>query len=359
MSAAEAIPYERQTDQHTNRTCGAACLSMVYRSFGQDIAQAEISPAITKPNRFGSVASTTHLIVQDALRRGLGAVGIQARHPLQVLRLCRDSGIRAILNHRLTHDAATGHYTVLVDIDDTEVILHDPYFGPSRHLRHADLLELWQPRLPNSEIVGNFLIGIAAEPPALAACQVCRTPMPSSVGCPKCAKPVVLQPGALLGCLTSACSARMWNYICCPSCDFTWTFGVQAPAPAATFSGPSPDVQAASASEEDPWNLARLFGELDRFQSHILSLPAASHPDIKQQLDFIMASKDRLKLAQTEELAHRKTHGEQLAKLQEETAQREEAHRKKMEELETPSPPLDGDELARALLKRLGLPDWR
>jgi hypothetical protein len=292
------------------------------------------------------------------VQRGFDVVTIQARHPLQALRLCRDSGIRAILNHRLTHDAATGHYTVLVDIDDHDVILHDPFFGPSCHLSHAELLELWQPRLPNSEIVGNVLIGIAVRSAAVPACQVCGTPMPSSVECPQCAKAIGLTPGALLGCTTGDCAARMWNYICCPSCDFMWTFSVQPPR--ATSSGLSPDAQAASAAADDPWNLSRVFSELDKFCSHVLSLPAAAaHPDIKQQIAFILASKERLKLAQAEELVHRKTREEQLANLQRETAQREEAHRERLEELETPSPPLDGDALSRALLRSLGLPDWR
>jgi hypothetical protein len=359
MSETEAaFPYERQEDLHTNRTCGAACLSMVYRSFGDDVAQAQIAPAISKVNRFGSIASTTHLMAEDAVRRGFSAVAIQARHPLQALRLCRDAGIRAILNHRLTRDVATGHYTVLVDIDETNVIVHDPFFGPSRRVPHAELLELWQPRLPNSEIAGNVLIGIAAQPPAVYVCEVCRTAIPSGVECPKCHKAVGLDPAALLGCLTSACAARMWNYICCPSCDFTWTFSVQAPG--VTSSGFSPDPQAAAPAENDPWNLNRVFGELDKFCSHVLSLPAAAaHPDIKKQIDFILASKEQLKLAQAEELVHRKTRDEQLARLQEETAQREAAHRQKLEELETPAPPLDGNALSRALLKSLGLPDWR
>jgi hypothetical protein len=370
MSAPEAvIPYERQSDPQTNRTCGAACLSMVYRFFGKEVPQNQIWPSIAKQNRFGSLASTTHLMALDALSRGFGAVAIQARHPLQALRLCRDSGIRAILNHRLKHNAPTGHYTVLVNIDDKNVVLHDPFYGPSRRLSHAELLELWQPHFPSSEIAGYVMIGVAVQPPAAPACQLCRTPIPSSVECPKCKQPVGLHPGALLGCMNSACIARMWNYICCPSCDYTWTFSLQSPQAGATdsgfpggpsragVSGPlSSDAQAAPASEEDPWKLNRLFGELDKFCSHILSLPAAvSHPDIKPQIDFITASKEKLKLAQAEEFAHRKVRQEQLDELAQTAKQKEEAHRKRMEELNTPSPPLDGDALGRALLKNLGL----
>jgi hypothetical protein len=174
MSAA-TISYESQIDPQISRTCGAACLSMVYRSFGEEVPQAEIWPAIAKRTASGSLASTTHLMVQDAVNRGFSAVAIQARHPLQVLRLCREYGIHVILNHRLRREAPAGHYSVLVDLDDKTVVLHDPFDGPSRRLSHAELLELWQPNFPNSEITGNVLIAIAARPLASPACEFCHT----------------------------------------------------------------------------------------------------------------------------------------------------------------------------------------
>jgi hypothetical protein len=366
MNAAEAaIPYEKQSDPQSNRTCGAACLSMVYRSFGQEVPQAKIWPAIAKENRFGSIASTTHLMAGDALNRGFSAIAIQAGQPLQTLRLCRESGIRAIINHRLNRNVPTGHFTVLVDIDDTSVVLHDPFFGPSRRLSHAELLELWQPRFPDSEIVGNMLIGIADKPPEVSACEFCRTPIPLNIECPNCKKPVGLQPGSFLGCMSNDCIARMWSYICCPSCDYTWTFGLQAsPAGAAASAGLSPadvssplsrDAQPAPSAKQAAMSFDRLFAELDKFCNHILSLPgSANHPEIRKQLDFIMASKEKLRVAQAESLVHLKVHQEQLAKLAAEAKQREEAHQKKMDELNRLSPPLDGNALGHALLKSLG-----
>src|ERR1039458_7519142 len=77
-----------------------------------------------------------------------------------------ESGIRAILNHRPSADSTAGHYTVLVEVEAQDVVLHDPYYGPSRRVSHAELLELWQPGFSNSEIAGYILIAIAAEPPA-------------------------------------------------------------------------------------------------------------------------------------------------------------------------------------------------
>jgi Peptidase C39 family len=366
-TADTTIPCEKQYDPKSSRTCGAACLSTVYSSYGKDVAQAEIWQAIAKPNRFGSLSSTTHLMAMDALNRGFAGVAIQAHHPLQALRLCQQSGIRAILNHRLNQEVAAGHYSVLVSIDDKSVVLRDPFYGPSRRLSHAELLELWQPRFPSCEIAGNVVIGVGLQSPSVPACQLCHTPFPSNVECPKCKKPVGLRPVAVLGCMNGDCMARMWNFICCPSCDYMWTFSLQAPPPTATASrcsnGSSPPCRSAPSaldaealSKEDPLNLNRLFGELDKFCGHILSLPAAAnHPEIKQQLAFITASRETLTLALAEELARQKALKEQMAKRRQAAKEQQEAHRQRMEELSRPAPPLDGNALGYALLKNLGL----
>ena len=344
-TAPNAIPYERQVDPDSSRTCGAACLSMVYRSLGRNVAQAEIWPKISKRNRFGSLASTTHLMAQDASSRGFAALAIQARHPLQVLRVCRQRGVRAIVNHRFQQDAPTGHYSVVVAVGADGVVLHDPYLGPERRLPHAELLELWQPRYPDAEIMGNVLIGIAAEPQAAVSCAECGTAIPESVECPSCGKLVALQPAALIGCVAADCAARMWNYLCCSSCDTTWTFGIEAP-PADEIPG----------NERDPWNLGPVFGELDRFCAHILTLPAAAtRPEIRRYLDFIQASKERLKLAQVEEFVQRNAALSQLSTLQRQSGQEEEALLKAKEEIQRTGATPDGDALARALLKDLGL----
>jgi len=346
-----SIPYENQSGADGNRTCGAACLSMVYGSFGKVVPQDQIWPAISKPNRFGSLASTTHLMVRDALSRDLDAVAIQARHPLFALRLCRDAGIRVILNHRLNPGTGTGHYTVLVDISEREVVLHDPYYGPSQRLSHADLLGLWQPNVPKSEIVGNTLIAIAnRHQPAEAECPICHHPIPASVACPQCRNPVTLRPVAPIGCINEGCIVRMWNYVCCPSCDHMWAFDVRPPEAAA---------EAATPAEEpapDPFNFKRLFTELDKFLAAVVTLPAAANrPDIATQIAFINSKKEELNQAAAQAIAIEKAQNEKMAAMLRESQQKAEAQRRKMEEMNKPSPPLDGEALGRALLKNLGL----
>ncbi len=346
-----SIPYEKQTDPQSNRGCGAACLSMVYRSFGKEVPQATIWPLIVKQNRQGSIASTTHLMAQHAAGQGFAAIAIQARHPLQVLRLCRDSGIRAILNHRLQPDSPAGHYTVLVDVDDHYVVLHDPFFGPARRVPHQELLDLWQPKSSSSEILGNMLIGISDERKPTPACEFCHTEVPSKVDCPRCKKAVSLDPGSLLGCVRDGCIARMWNYVCCPSCDFMWSFS-EAGVSTAAFP-PSPGSPAGKTPE--PVKLDALFIEIDRFCNHIASRPAAAgHTDLQAQLEFIRGTKDRLRTAQVEQRSLLQAHVDRLAAFAAESHARHQAHEKKLQEMNAPTSGLDGEALSDALLKNLG-----
>jgi hypothetical protein len=327
---------------------------MVYRSFGRDITQEDIWPAIAKKNRLGSLASTTHLMAKDALSRGFAAIAFQSRHPIQALRLCCESGTRAILNHRAAPDSTTGHYSVLVGMDDHDVMVHDPFRGPSRRIPHAELVELWRPGFPNSEITGYVLIGIAAESPAESSCWLCRALMPSAAVCPGCQQPVSLRPSGPLGCTAGSCVARMWNYICCPSCDCGFTIGAES-VPVDQVQPESPGAQAPAALP-GPMDLTPVFAEIDKFCSHVLTIPgAAEHPQIRQCLDAIAANNEKLKLAGAQSLLHQRAHQEQLAMMTQTAEQVVEAHRKKLEELNTSSAPLDGNLLGRALMKNLGL----
>ena len=350
MSAAFApdIPYEKQLDPQTSRTCGAACLSMVYRSFGNKVEQCEIWPNISKPNRFGSIACTTHLMVADAVSRGYLAAAIQVRHPLQTLRLCNEKQIRVILNHRLDANSAAGHYSVLANMDQRGVVLQDPLFGPARRLSYAELLELWRPTA-NSEIAGNFLIGIVAKSSAPATCQLCQTEIPGAVECPRCKRAVGLQPAELFGCAALMCNARLWNFLCCPSCDYTWNFGIcRIPKPArqAGASKTTPDI---------PDHIANAFVQLDKFVAAIRDIPEAmQNTEIVTKLEALKVSKQRLLIARAEVAANMKTRDDQVAAMTKAAEENREEHRRKMEQLSRGIPPIDGDVLARALLKNAG-----
>jgi hypothetical protein len=102
-------------------------------------------------------------------------------------------------------------------------------------------------------------------------------------------------------------------------------------------------------------DLAKLFGEIDKFTSQIRSMPgAANNPDIKKRLDFIEASKEDVKVAHAADLARREAALGQITAFEEKNKKQKEEQLKKMEERNAPGPPLDGDALSDAMLKNLG-----
>ncbi len=381
--AGYSIPFEGQPDRETNRMCGAAALAMVYRSLPRpatpsaaqraaaadarkdrrsrhagpldgvdrrkgsrrdtDVTQAQILPRITKPNRLGQPACVTHLMVKDALDRGYAAVAIQVTNPLQTLFACHARGIRTILNHRLKADGPAGHYTVLTGMDAESVVVHDPYFGPDHRIPFGDLLELWQPKYANSEIVGNMLIGVSTPGPEERKCRGCSVEIPPEVPCPRCAAKVPLSPASLLGCVGEACMLRSWSYLCCPACDFTWSFAVTPP-------------EEERKPEEGLWNLGPFFAELDKLEAHVKSVkPAARRPDMQEQLAFIRESREKLRLAEREEMARRAQADAYLKDFTESVAKEEEAIAKAQEAAARPAAPIDAGKLGDALLKDLGI----
>ena len=199
--------------------CGAAALAMVYRSLDLSCSQREVWGEIAQPDRDGRLAAKTHLLARDAVRRGLAAVVLEAADPWPILGRAAATETRVILNHRLEAESSSGHYTVLVDVDEEHVTLHDPRLGPFRRIGRAEFLELWLPGSDPSEIVGHVLIGIETSSELRRDCPVCGTAVPRTAICAGCGATIRLRPVAVLGCVRADCSNRIWRRVFCPECD--------------------------------------------------------------------------------------------------------------------------------------------
>jgi len=344
MSAASlVIPYQKQSADPNHRNCGATCLSMVYSSLGMEVSQEEIWPCIARLNRMGSVASTTHLMALDAVQRGFSCLAVQAKHPLQALRQCKDAGLRVIVNHRLRNGSGAGHYSVLVDIDAESVVLHDTLTGPAQRMRSRELLELWMPLSPASEITGHLLIAIGKHELAAAPCQFCHTPFPAEVECPGCRKMVGLRPQMALGCVKKDCFTRLWQNICCPTCDHLWSYT---------------DSVAPPAKARADLDLEKILSVLDQFTGMMAQHPAAAnHPDVMKQLEFLAVNRQKLKSVNAQEQVRRTLVAGQLMELERAVEQKKQLQKKVMDSarMVRPLEPLDGNALGVALLRSLGL----
>ena len=313
------FPYQQQYDALNERVCGAACLSMVYRSFEKEIPQEKIWPAIARKNRFGSLAAATHLMAKDAMDRGFKASAIQTSSPIEALKNARQVGLRVILNHLMEPNNPAGHYSVLVDINDRDVFLHDPFFGPGRRLSHREFLELWRPQTFECEISGFVLVCIT-QPPA-------TSDIAAKAECPGCRCTVAVAPAVLFP------KANI-----CPACDRTWLAG--APA--------EPRVE--------KFDLSKVFGALDRFTDLVGSTPGAvDRPEIREQLDALALQKDKIRSAIAAFEESQKQRTLLLAKIEASAKQAKEAHEKKVESSRQPFEHPDPQALGHALLESLGL----
>ena len=215
----QRIPFQKQPKPRGHRMCGAAALAMVYRSLDLTCSQQEAWGEVARRDRHGRLAARTHLLARDAIQRGLAAVVVQAGDPWATLGRAVAGEVRVILNHRLKAESSSGHFTILVDIDDQHLTLHDPRFGPLRRIERSEFLGLWLPGSDPSEIVGRVLVAIETRSELRWDCTECGSELPPTANCPNCGATIRLRPVAVLGCIRADCGNRLWRRVFCPECD--------------------------------------------------------------------------------------------------------------------------------------------
>lgn len=217
------VPFEKQINDWS---CGAAALAMVYQSFGIQCCQEPIWEAIAGKNQWGRPCARAQSLASDALQRGLHALAIQVRDPWLVLERGIRHSVRLIINHEPQPKSGSGHYSVLTDLSEHEVVVHDPGFGPNRVLARDDFLKLWNPSAPNTQIVSQVLVAIADASSTRAPCPLCQRTALENVTCFSCQRSIPLQPTIVLGCLADCCPMRAWEQIFCPYCDCVRRHGI-------------------------------------------------------------------------------------------------------------------------------------
>lgn len=192
---------------------------MAYRCLGAQGSQDDLWEAISRSDAGGTRSARTHLLATSALHHGLHALVIQAANPWPTLVRCVESGVVAVLNHRIGPDSPLGHFSVLVDVGEDHLLLHDPQRGPDRRIERDGFLTLWLPLAAGSEIAGNVLVAIARAHTATTPCPICQGGWSRSQRCEGCGVEFPLAPAAVLGCARSGCEGRLWQAIFCPYCD--------------------------------------------------------------------------------------------------------------------------------------------
>jgi predicted double-glycine peptidase len=132
-SLAIDVPYLPQTDA----LCGGAATAMVFRYWGDTHADVQEFSGLVDRRAGGIAADALTAAVQargwrtQRIEGSLDALGARVRDRQPVIVLLPDRGDRY-------------HYVVVTGISETDIVVHDPAWGPSRAIRAADFERAWK-----------------------------------------------------------------------------------------------------------------------------------------------------------------------------------------------------------------------
>ncbi len=204
-------PYVRQKPN----MCGAASLSMVYKSFGEDYTQDEIFEFTATPCIVDGKNKPTNPIykmAQDPINRGYYAIAIRIKDPIEFFNLFSKikDRVRVIVSLVPGVGVSASHLMPLIDANDKDLVFNDPGKCPSYHLTREKFLKKWR---------SYSLVAICKDVTKAYACPVCGRSIPDNVTCSQCGKGIPLEPKEVLGCVHNECSGKMWTLLICPYCS--------------------------------------------------------------------------------------------------------------------------------------------
>lgn len=164
------IPHIQQPKN--SNLCGAACLQMLYTSYGISLTLDEIWEQVQERDKnTGRLNCHTYRMARHALSLGLKAMVVVCEDSLRVIQTCLESNIDVIALYRVNIISPLGHYSVITGMDNKGIYLNDPWLdaskGKNRIVKPIDFVQLLRP-IPGSELVSpNVLLLIA--PPGVAS----------------------------------------------------------------------------------------------------------------------------------------------------------------------------------------------
>jgi ABC-type bacteriocin/lantibiotic exporter with double-glycine peptidase domain len=170
-----AVPFIRQTNEWS---CGAACLEMIYRFYGETgISQRNIYDALKSkdPHKGGKLQITTDAMVAHANGRGYDArwfrVNLNSGADVEAqISGYLDRDIPLIACQSMADKPLLGHFRIITGKDDTAVLIHDPDPKTGGAFQRRDiqrLIALWQPTGVN--VTGGVAIVITKKSTAASA----------------------------------------------------------------------------------------------------------------------------------------------------------------------------------------------
>jgi len=210
------ISFEAQP--RSSRRCGAACVAMVLRSFKKMAKQGPIWAQLREAGPLGKQHIRSISVARYLTMRKLVTTVIRVKDVPKAVRTIAATELRTILVHHREAGSNEGHFTVLLSATDDDVVVHDPFVGPSRRIRFAELEQLMTPSAAGDEISPRIFITVS-EHAAHGLCHRCATPLPTMIKCRECGLENAVADPSCLGCVEAACEERLFECVICQHCD--------------------------------------------------------------------------------------------------------------------------------------------
>ena len=170
------IPHVKQPKGE--RSCGAACIKMLYEHRGISALYKEIWQDISLPGAIQPLNRYCRngLIIRHLIKNGFQAVGVSVCDVQAVLAICEENGMYGLLNHRLSAGSIEGHYSIYLYSDYKGIHINDPEKpAGNRVIRDEEMRRLMADTPPSDEIVQKntlILINMAQQklPVVMAHC---------------------------------------------------------------------------------------------------------------------------------------------------------------------------------------------
>ena len=130
------VPYFKQDFTYT---CGPASLQMVFAYYGIQESEKNLIKEL-KPN--DDIGTKHQALIDASLKRNLYSY-VNEGAPLEEIGFLISQKFPVIVHYREI-SIGEGHYSVVVSIEEKEVVLNDPWNGEGIALTHTDFLERWE-----------------------------------------------------------------------------------------------------------------------------------------------------------------------------------------------------------------------
>src|SRR6185312_10488613 len=160
--------------------------------------------AVPRPSNPAEKFINTHAMALDMLGHGLQALAFRARDVAASLRDCSALDIPAIVpgsRSRSQKYRLIGHFRVFVGADARGLHFNDPLIPGIQSMSVSAVRDIRCRK--NGEITGNWIVGVSNKPPAISACEACKSSIPNAVRCARCGFGIPLTLSRLLGCLNA------------------------------------------------------------------------------------------------------------------------------------------------------------